>query len=140
MTMKRTLMAGGTLGLAGLVGAGVMVFPGVADGDKAVSKREEGVTEIVVVDDADDDDTGLGRADLTTADRSRLDRSVRTDADTRSRHRPSRDHTRSRDSVSRAAAPRPAQAPPPQDWSADSRDWSAASNDASYDASGGSRD
>lgn len=48
-----------TLGLAGLVGVGLMSFPATTVaaniGDDAVSKREDGVTELVLVDDDDDD-------------------------------------------------------------------------------------
>jgi hypothetical protein len=50
-----------TLGVAGAVGVGLMAFPGstVAAnlGDDAVAKREDNVTELVLVDDDDDDDT-----------------------------------------------------------------------------------
>jgi hypothetical protein len=50
-----------TLGLAGAVGVGLMTFPGstVAAnlGDDAVAKREDNVSELVLVDDDDDDDT-----------------------------------------------------------------------------------
>jgi hypothetical protein len=50
-----------TLGLAGAVGVGLMTFPGstVAAnlGDDAAAKREDNVTELVLVDDDDDDDT-----------------------------------------------------------------------------------
>jgi hypothetical protein len=49
-----------TLGLAGAVGVGLMTFPSslAADvGDDAVAKREDNVTELVLVDDDDDDDT-----------------------------------------------------------------------------------
>jgi hypothetical protein len=58
--MKKLLPIG-TLGLAGAVGVGLMAFPGstVAAnlGDDAVAKREDNVTELVLVDDDDDDDT-----------------------------------------------------------------------------------
>jgi len=58
--MKKLLPIG-TLGLAGLVGAGLLTLPGTtvaADiGDEAVTKREEGVAELVLVDDDDDDDS-----------------------------------------------------------------------------------
>ncbi|HSJ18997.1 MAG TPA: hypothetical protein VK964_00325 [Nocardioidaceae bacterium] len=50
-----------TLGLAGAVGVGLMTFPGstVAANldDDAVAKREDNVSELVLVDDDDDDDT-----------------------------------------------------------------------------------
>jgi hypothetical protein len=57
----RTLLPIGTLGLAGLVGVGLLALPGTTvaadvDGD-VFTKREEGVTELVLVDDDDDDDT-----------------------------------------------------------------------------------
>jgi len=58
--MKKLLPIG-TLGLAGLVGAGLMTLPGTtvaADlGDDVATKREDNVTELVLVDDDDDDDT-----------------------------------------------------------------------------------
>ncbi len=58
--MKKLLPIG-TLGLAGLVGVGVMSFPGsmvAADtGQDAVLKREENVAELVLVDDDGDDDS-----------------------------------------------------------------------------------
>jgi hypothetical protein len=50
-----------TLGLAGAVGVGLLALPGstVAANlsDDAVAKREDNVTELVLVDDDDDDDT-----------------------------------------------------------------------------------
>lgn len=61
--MKKLLPIG-TLGLAGLVGAGIMTLPGTtvaADStDDAVAKREDNVTELALVADDDDDDTGDG--------------------------------------------------------------------------------
>lgn len=58
--MKK-LLPFGTLGLAGAVGVGLMALPGATvsaslDEDAAV-KREDGATELVLVDDSDDDDT-----------------------------------------------------------------------------------
>jgi hypothetical protein len=61
--MKKLLPIG-TLGLAGLVGAGIMTLPGTtvaADStDDAVAKREDNVAELALVADDDDDDTGDG--------------------------------------------------------------------------------
>jgi hypothetical protein len=58
--MKKLLPIG-TLGLAGLVGAGLMTLPGstVAAnlGEDVATKREDNLTELVLVDDDDDDDT-----------------------------------------------------------------------------------
>jgi hypothetical protein len=58
--MKKLLPIG-TLGLAGMVGVGLMSFPAstVAAniGDDAFTKREDAVTELVLVDDDDNDDT-----------------------------------------------------------------------------------
>lgn len=79
--MKKLLPIG-TLGLAGLVGAGLMAFPGTtvaADFDEeAAIKREDNVAELVLVDDDDDDDTGTGTntgtntgASLSTSDGTR---------------------------------------------------------------------
>ena len=59
------LLTIGTLGAAGVVGAGLLTIPGLAltgSTDEAAVKREDGVAELVLVDDEDDDDT---------ADRSR---------------------------------------------------------------------
>ncbi len=73
-----------TLGLAGLVGAGLMALPGstVAAGfdEEAAIKREDGVAELVLVHDDDDDgtddtldtaDTTNTGASLSTSDRTR---------------------------------------------------------------------
>lgn len=92
--MKKLLPAG-ILGLAGLVGVGALTVPGMAlvssgDDDAAV-KREDGVAELVLVDDVDDDDT----ADNTrTRTRTRGGAGSAADdtADT-----PSRDDVMSRD-------------------------------------------
>jgi hypothetical protein len=101
-----------TLGLAGLVGVGLMSFPATtaaADlGDEAVTKREDNVTELVLVDDDDNDDTN---------DRSRNTGFSRSTGDnTRSNFtRVSRDRDKSRSDKTR-------------DWTRDggdrTRDWS----------------
>ncbi len=66
--MKKLLPIG-TLGLAGLVGVGLMTFPSTTVaanlGDDAVTKREDNVTELVLVDDDDDDDTGANSGTRT---------------------------------------------------------------------------
>ena len=58
--MKK-LLPTGTLGLAGLLGVGLMAFPTTTVagnlGDNAISKREDNVAELVLVDDDDDDDS-----------------------------------------------------------------------------------
>jgi len=58
--MKKLLPIG-TLGLAGLVGVGLMSFATTTLaanlGDDAVTKRDDNVTELVLVDDDDDDDS-----------------------------------------------------------------------------------
>lgn len=58
--MKKLLPIG-TLGLAGLVGVGLMSFQGTTVaanlGDDAVTKREDSVAELVLVDDDDDGDS-----------------------------------------------------------------------------------
>ena len=60
----------GTIAAAGVVGAGMMVVPGVAlvggAVDDAAVKREDGVAELVLVDDDDDDDTGADQASRNT--------------------------------------------------------------------------
>ena len=114
--MKKLLPIG-TLGLAGLIGAGVMAFPGTpiaADvNDDAVTKREEGVTDLVLVADDDDDDTNGGTDTGTNTGTSRS-----TGDNTRSNvTRVSRDRDRSRSDNTR-------------DWTHDgpgdtrTRDWS----------------
>lgn len=59
-----------TLGLAGVVGAGLLAMPGatVAAGldEEVATKREDGVTELVLVDDNDDDDTADNTASRNT--------------------------------------------------------------------------
>lgn len=78
----------GTLGLAGVLGAGLMSFSGTtvsADGNDAYIKREEAATELVLVDDDDDADsnnnsrsrfTGFSRAtgDNTRSNFTRVSR------------------------------------------------------------------
>lgn len=72
--MKKLLPIG-TLGLAGLVGVGLMSFQGTTAaanlGDDAVTKREDSVVELVLVDDDDDgdsnDDTGSRASRFTGA-------------------------------------------------------------------------
>jgi hypothetical protein len=85
--MKKLLPVG-TLGVAGLLGAGLLAMPGAAGsaapgGTDAFLKRDEDVSEVVLVADDDGDDTN---------DRTRS-------RDTRSRNtgvsRSTRDHTRS---------------------------------------------
>jgi len=57
----KNLLPMGTLGLVGLVGAGVLAFPTTANaadsGDAAFTKRDDDVAELVLVDDDDDDDS-----------------------------------------------------------------------------------
>ena len=113
--MKKLLPIG-TLGLAGLVGAGVMAFPGTtiaADvNEDAVTKREEGVTELVLVDDDDDDDTNGGTDTGTNTGTSRS----------------TGDNTRS--NFTGSAATRPSRSDNTRDWTHDgpgdtrTRDWS----------------
>lgn len=110
----KNLLPIGTLGLAGLVGAGLLSFSGstVAAnvGQDAFTKREEGVTELVLVDDDDD-------ADSNDRSRSRFTGFSRSTRDhTRSNFtRMSRDRDKSRSDKTR-------------DWTRDggdrTRDWS----------------
>lgn len=72
--MKK-LLPFGTLGLAGAVGVGLMALPGATVAasfdEEAAVKREDGVTELVLVDDDDDDDTNddsLDSANTASAD------------------------------------------------------------------------
>lgn len=72
------LMPLGTLGVAGLLTAGLFAIPGttttVASGTDGLLKRDEDLTEIVLVDDDDDDDTNdRSRSRNTGASRSTRD-------------------------------------------------------------------
>ncbi|MGH3329936.1 MAG: hypothetical protein ACRDPJ_01405 [Nocardioidaceae bacterium] len=74
----RKLLPIGTLGLAGLVGLGLMSLPSTTVaanlGDDAVTKREDNVAELVLVDDDDDDDSNdTTRSRFTGASRSTND-------------------------------------------------------------------
>lgn len=75
--MKKTLIPFGTLGLAGLVGVGLMSFPATTVsanlGDEAITKREDNVAELVLVDDDDDDDSFSRTTRGTGSSRSRAD-------------------------------------------------------------------
>jgi hypothetical protein len=84
-----------TLGVAGLVGVGVMAFPSLtvaADPNEgAITKRDENASDVVLVDDDDDDDD--------TNDKSRSQSRSRDD----SRSKVSRDDSRSKDSRSKSS-------------------------------------
>jgi len=131
--MKKLLPIG-TLGLAGLVGAGVMTLPGsrvAADlGDDVATKREDNLTELVLVDDDDDDDTN---DNSNTNSKSRFTGSSRSTRDnTRSNFtKVSRDRDISRSDKTK-------------DWTRDggsrTRDWSAnRTNDRSRNDTRGRR-
>ncbi len=109
------LISFGTIGMAGLVGVGVMAFPVstvFADAKQdATIKREENSAELVVVDDDDDDDTndttsGQSRSrtgqdrDNTWSNESRASRDSRNDSRSKV-SRASRDNSWSNDSFSR---------------------------------------
>lgn len=120
--MKK-LLPFSTLGLAGLVGVGLMSFPAAtgavaADpGDKALIKREDHAAELVLVDHDDDDDTGDQNTGTNTRTRTRGTRHSRvTNDNTRSNvTRMSRDRDHSHGDKTR-------------DWTRDNgtrtRDWS----------------
>lgn len=131
--MKKLLPIG-TLGLAGLVGAGLMTLPGstVAAnlGDDVATKREDNLTELVLVDDDDDDDTN---DNSNTNSKSRFTGSSRSTRDnTRSNFtKVSRDRDISRSDKTK-------------DWTRDggsrTRDWSAnRTNDRSRNDTRGRR-
>jgi hypothetical protein len=131
--MKKLLPIG-TLGLAGLVGAGLMTLPGstVAAnlGDDVATKREDNLTELVLVDDDDDDDTN---DNSNTSSKSRFTGSSRSTRDnTRSNFtKVSRDRDISRSDKTK-------------DWTRDggsrTRDWSAnRTNDRSRNDTRGRR-
>ncbi len=106
----KTLIPFGTIGLAGLVGAGVLSFPATTvvagGGDEVVTKRDEDSVELVLVDDDDDNDsnhnsrsTGFSRStgDHTRSNFSRVsrDRDLSRSDNTRDRTRDGRgDRTR----------------------------------------------
>ena len=97
--MKKLLPIG-TLGLAGLVGVGLLAFPSAATvtaksgDDDAFVKREDNVSELVLVADDDDNDTNdKSRSNSNT--RSRMSRA--TNDNTRSNFtKMSRDRDHSR--------------------------------------------
>jgi len=131
--MKKLLPIG-TLGLAGLVGAGLMTLPGstVAAnlGDDVATKREDNLTELVLVDDDDDDGTNDSS---NTSSKSRFTGSSRSTRDnTRSNFtKVSRDRDISRSDKTK-------------DWTRDggsrTRDWSAnRTNDRSRNDTRGRR-
>jgi hypothetical protein len=80
-TMKKSLLPIGTLGVAGLVGVGLLSFPtttvSAGLGDEAVTKRDDQAVELVLVDDDDDDDSKADSRSRTTrgtgSSRSRAD-------------------------------------------------------------------
>jgi hypothetical protein len=132
----RKLLTISTLGLAGVVGAGVMALPGstiAADrgSDEGFAKREDNVAELALVSDDDDDDTnddtGTG-----TRTRSRTGNSRSTNDGTRSNFtKVSRDRDLSRSDKTK-------------DWTRDggsrTRDWTAnKTNDRSRNDSRGHR-
>ena len=124
----------GTLGLAGIVGAGLMAMPGstVAAniGDDQVAKREDHVTELVLVDDDDNDDTNDDAGTNTRSRNTGVSRS--TNDNTRSNvTKVSRDRDLSRSDKTK-------------DWTRDggsrTRDWTAnKTNDRSRNDTRGRR-
>lgn len=89
-----TLLKTGTVGLAGLVVAGLVAWPATtasAKDDPAAAKREDD-TQVVVttVDDDDDDDTGLKGANTNTRTQGQTRTRDNTNTGTRSGHDNSR--------------------------------------------------
>jgi hypothetical protein len=73
------ILRGSVIGLAGVVGAGVLAWPVMssASGDtEEVYKRDEQNLELVTVDDEDDDDTNGTRV-TTTRDNHTRDKNTR---------------------------------------------------------------
>lgn len=122
---------GSVIGLAGLVGAGVLAWPAVgatSASDQVYVKRQEADVELVAYDDEDDDDTGAKKLQRDTRSRdtdtrSRVSRQSRSnqasrDATNSRKSRVSRDRDRSRGDLTR-------------DWTRDGgkkqRDWSSGS-------------
>jgi hypothetical protein len=127
MEDEMSIIRGSVIGLAGAVGAGVLAWPmatASADTDEVRLKRDEQATEIVAVDDEDDDDTNrLTNDDRVTANtsdtRSKASRDTRSkasnDATNSRKTGVSRDRDRSRGDLTR-------------DWTRDgggdrTRDW-----------------
>jgi hypothetical protein len=130
--MKK-LLPFGTLGLAGLVGIGLMSLPtgtvAANLGHETVTKRDDSVTELVLVDDDDNDDTN-GTGTQTRSRNTGFSRS--TNDSTRSNFtKVSRDGDRSGSDKTK-------------DWTRDggsrTRDWSAdKTNDRSRNDTRGRR-
>ena len=79
------ILRGSVIGLAGVVGAGVLAWPVMssASGDtEEVYKRDEQNLELVTVDDEDDDDTNDPRVTNTRADNNTQNDNTR-DSNTR---------------------------------------------------------
>jgi hypothetical protein len=124
---KLPLISAGTLGLAGLVSAGLLAMPvssNAASGDDdAFAKRDDDVPELVLVADDDDDDTNA-KDQTRTRTRTQGQTRTRTGNDTNSRSRNDNTGTGTRtgrdDSRDRKV----------KDWTQDGagdtkRDWSA---------------
>jgi hypothetical protein len=133
--MKK-LIPVGTLGLAGIVGVGLMALPGstvaASIGDDQVGKREDHVTELVLVDDDDNDDTNDNSGTNTNSRSRNTGFSRSTNDNTRSNFtKVSRDRDLSRSDKTK-------------DWTRDggsrTRDWTAdRTNDRSRNDTRGRR-
>ncbi|WP_134766382.1 hypothetical protein [Nocardioides sp. 1609] len=126
--MKITTLSFGTLGVAGLVAAGLMSLPtsgataapAVTDGPADVVKRDEDTLEVVLVADDDDDDTNARDTDTRTRDTNTNTRGG-TNTNSRSRNDGTGTGTRTGRDDSRERRV--------NDWTRDggdrTRDWSA---------------
>ena len=130
---------GSVVGLAGLVGAGVLAWPAVgsaAPSDEVYLKRQETDVELVAFDDEDDDDTVAKKLQRDTRSKDTRSKATRS-KDTRSRvtqqsrsKQASRDATNSR--ASRVSRDRDvSRGDLTRDWTRDGgkqkRDWSSGS-------------
>lgn len=82
-------LRGTVIGLAGLVGAGLLAWPTLAAGDTEDAKRDEQETELVTVQDDDDRDRDRDR-DATNTNGAR-DRDVTNGDVTNNTHQGTRD-------------------------------------------------
>lgn len=96
--MKTTTLRAGTMGVAGLVTAGLLAFPlGAASAgtDDRGLKRDDDTPDLVLVsDDDDDDDTGLGKRGGTNTNTNTGGTRTRSRDNTRTGANSGRDRSR----------------------------------------------
>ena len=82
--MKK-IMSVATLGITGLVTAGLLGLPGTASAGPDYAKRDEDGVDLVLMDDDDDDDTNDGDTDTNTNGDTNTGYSKSTNDNTNSR-------------------------------------------------------